>query len=33
MRPSTEIALLLGVAVYVWVWIGMPTVRLVIPTP
>lgn len=29
MRPSTEIALLLALALYAWLWIVMPTLRLV----
>jgi hypothetical protein len=29
MRPGVEIALLLALAVYVWLWVLMPTLRLV----
>jgi hypothetical protein len=33
MRAGTEIALLLGLAVYAWVWFVMPTLRLAFPFP
>ncbi len=33
MRADTEIALLLDLAVYAWVWFVMPILRLALPFP
>jgi hypothetical protein len=33
MRPGVEISLLLALAVYVWVWFVMPTLRLAFLIP